>query len=292
MNENLVSTSRDSLKETPLAVRLLTNIGKWSLLLVYTGVAVLPLLWLVMSSFKSEFEILSRPLALPESLNFINFRNALEISNLPRFFLNSFSVTVLATSLNLFLCSLASFAVAREQWRFRSTFLTFATAMVLIPVIAFMVPYFTLINSIKLYNTIWALVLVYTAINIPISMFLITNFMRAIPSELEDAAVIDGCTFWQRYSRIIVPLSVPGMMTAGTFSFIACWNEFVYAMLLTSSEKVRTVQYAVRFFNSEFRDDYGGMFAAIVLTMIPTIIVYTLMHDRIVSGVTAGSVKE
>ncbi|MCF7943874.1 MAG: carbohydrate ABC transporter permease [Spirochaetia bacterium] len=281
-----------TISTTPFALQITAKVAKWALLILYLIIALLPILWLIMSSFKSEFEIISSPLAFPTSLNFVNFINAIRISGLHRFFINSFIVTAFATTLNLFFCSLAAFAVAREEWRFKSSFLIFATAMVLIPIIAFMVPYYSLITTIGLYNTIWALVAVYTAINIPISMFIITNFMTAIPHELEDSALIDGCSFWQRFSKILVPLTVPGLVTAGTFTFIGCWNEFVYAMLLTSSQEVRTVQYAVRFFNSEFRDDYGGMFAAIVLTMIPTIVIYIFMHDKIVSGVTAGAVKE
>ncbi|TVQ24451.1 MAG: carbohydrate ABC transporter permease [Spirochaetaceae bacterium] len=281
----------DVLRETPIVIQYTAKAGKWILLIGYLGVAILPLLWLGMSSFKTEFEIISAPLSLPQSLHYENFVNAIRISGLHRFFLNSFIVATCATTFNLFICSLAAFAVARERWRLRSTFLTFSTAMVLVPIISFMVPYYALILRLGLFNSIWALVLTYTAINIPISLFLITNFMKALPSELDDSAVIDGCNFWQRFSKIVLPLTKPGLATAGTFAVIGSWNEFVYAMLLTSSERARTVQFAVRFFSSEFRDDYGGMFAAIVLTMIPTIFIYILMHDKIVSGVTAGAVK-
>ena len=281
----------DGLRETPIVIQYTAKAGKWILLIGYLGIAMLPLLWLGMSSFKTEFEIISAPLALPQSLYYENFVNAIRISGLHRFFLNSLIVAVCATTFNLFICSLAAFAVARERWRLRSTFLTFSTAMVLVPIISFMVPYYALILRLGLFNSIWALVLTYTAINIPISLFLITNFMKALPSELDDSAVIDGCNFWQRFSKIVLPLTKPGLATAGTFAVIGSWNEFVYAMLLTSSERARTVQFAVRFFSSEFRDDYGGMFAAIVLTMIPTIFIYILMHDKIVSGVTAGAVK-
>jgi len=147
-----------TISTTPFAVQITAKVVKWALLILYLIIALLPILWLIMSSFKSEFEIISSPLAFPTSLNFVNYINAIRISGLHRFFINSFIVTAFATTLNLFFCSLAAFAVAREEWRFKSWFLTFATAMVLIPIIAFMVPYYSLITTIRLYNTIWALV--------------------------------------------------------------------------------------------------------------------------------------
>jgi len=115
--------------------------------------------------------------------------------------------------------------------------------------------------------------------------------MRGIPGELEEAGVMDGCSFWQRYSRIIMPLSKIGLVTAGTFVFLFAWNEFIYALLLTSSMKARTLQLGIRFFKSQFITDYTSMFAAITLTIIPSIAVYIFFHERIIKGLTAGALK-
>lgn len=115
--------------------------------------------------------------------------------------------------------------------------------------------------------------------------------MRSIPRELEEAAVIDGCSLAQRFTRVIFPLSRLGLVTAGTFVFLFSWNEFIYALLLTSSVKARTLQLGIRFFKSQFITDYTSMYAAIVLSIIPTIFVYILFHDKIIKGMTSGAVK-
>lgn len=279
------------LTETHPALKAAAKTAKWAMLMLYFVIAVFPIIWLTVSAFKTNFEIETSPFALPEVWQFQNFVNALSVSGLPQFFMNSIIVAVAATGINLLVTSLASFAVSREQFPGRKIFFTFTTAGVLIPIIAFMVPYYTLITQLRIYDTLLALVVTYSAINIPISMFLVSSFMATIPGELEDSAEIDGCSFFQRYAKIILPLARPGLVTAGTFSFIYCWNEFIYALLLTSSTSSRTVQLAIRFFTSQFRTDYAGLYAAIVLTMIPSIAVYVFMHDKIISGLTAGAVK-
>ena len=283
--------ARDALTETPLPIRIIARSAKWITLVLYLVIAVTPLLWLTISAFKTNLEIDVAPFSLPAVWQFQNFANAITISGLHQFFFNSIIVAVVATTLNLLVTSMASFVIAREEFALRELFFTATTAGVLIPIIAFMVPYYTLITHLYLFDRLWALIITYSAINIPISMFLVSSFMRSIPKELEDSAEIDGCSFVQRYSRIILPLARPGLVTAGTFSFIYCWNEFIYALLLTSSRSARTVQLAIRFFTSQFRTDYAGMFAAIVLTMIPTVVVYIFLHDKIISGLTAGAVK-
>ncbi len=265
--------------------------SKWALLLLYSLVALFPLIWLTVSAFKTNFEIETAPFSLPARWMIENFVSALSVSGLLRYFLNSIIVAIVATILNLFVTSLASFAVARERFPLRNIFFTFSTAGVLIPIIAFMVPYYTVITRFGLYDSLLGLIITYSAINIPISMFIVSSFMTSIPKELEESAEIDGCSFWQRYAKIVLPLAKPGIVTAGTFSFIYCWNEFIYALLLTSSRSARTVQLAIRFFTSQFRTDYAGLYAAIVLTMLPTVIVYIFMHDKIISGMTAGAVK-
>jgi raffinose/stachyose/melibiose transport system permease protein len=154
-----------------------------------------------------------------------------------------------------------------------------------------MVPYFRLISSLGLYDTLFGLIITYAAVSIPVSVFLIHGFMRSIPRELEEAAVIDGCSLAQRFTRVIFPLSRLGLVTAGTFVFLFSWNEFIYALLLTSSVKARTLQLGIRFFKSQFITDYTSMYAAIVLSIIPTIFVYILFHDKIIKGMTSGAVK-
>ena len=265
--------------------------ARWLLLAVFLSVALLPLLWLLLNSFKTNLELQVSPFAFPAAPTLENYANAIAMAELPRLFLNSVLVAIGAVVVNLGVCSLASFVLAREFFKGRDAVFTALTAGILVPIISFMVPYFTLITRTGLYDGLFALILVYSAINIPVSIFLIVSFMGSIPKELEEAAIIDGCGFVQRFARIIFPLARSGLVTAGTFCFIYAWNEFVMAMLLTSSISSRTIQLGIRFFTSQFITDYTSMFAAIVLSIIPSVVVYALLHDKIISGLTAGAVK-
>lgn len=264
---------------------------KWLALSALLFVALFPIVWLFINSFRSNLELQITSFALPERWLVQNYQKALQMASLPRLFLNSATAAGFAVLLNVLVSSLAGFVLSREVFKGRDLLYTVITAGVLIPIIAFMVPYFSLISRLGLYDTLLALVLVYASVNIPVSMFLITSFMRSIPKELEEAAIIDGCSFAQRYTKVIFPLSQSGLVTAGTFCFIYSWNDFIMAMLLTTGLKSRTIQLGIRFFTSQFITDYTAMFAAIILTMIPSVVAYMFLHNRIISGLTAGAVK-
>jgi raffinose/stachyose/melibiose transport system permease protein len=264
---------------------------KWAYLLFFLAVALLPLIWLFISSFKTEAEFITQPLGLPEVWQFTNYVNAVTVANMHVLFMNSIIVASLATLLNLLVTSMGAFVMSREHFHFRDGISNIIVSGVVMPIVAFMVPYLAIIRTLGLYDTRMALILTYAAINLPISFFLIKSFMVGIPKDLEDAAIIDGCTFAQRYTKVVLPLSRSGLVTAGTLCFIWSWNEFIYALLLTSSSSVRTVQLGISFFSTQFRSDFPSMYAAVVLTMIPSIIVYVFFHDKIISGLTAGAVK-
>ena len=271
--------------------RIILNILKWLFLLVLLAIALLPFLWVIISSLRTNLELQVSPFGLPKALQWNNYLNALQMADLPRLLINSLLVATFTVVLNSFITSMTSFVLSREYFKGRDVLYTLFTAGILIPVISFMVPYFTLITRVKLYNTLAALVIVYTAVNIPVSIFLQTNFMKGLPKEIEEAAIIDGCGFYKRFFSIIFPMSRSGIVTAGTFCFTYAWNEFTMAMLLTSSVNSRTVQLGIKFFTSQFITDYGSMYAAIVVAIIPSIVIYALLHDQIIGGVTAGSVK-
>ena len=272
-------------------VDIIAKIGKWSYIIFFLFMTIIPLIWLVLSSFKTNFEFETQPFALPAVWQIQNYINAFNMAGLGRLFMNSIVVAVATTILNTIIASMGAFAIAREKFKGNETILNILLSGVLIPIIALMVPYFKIVSNLGVYDSLAGLVLTYSAINIPISVFLIHGFMGSIPKELEEAAVIDGCSFAQRFSKIVFPLTKPGLVTAGTFVFIYCWNEFIYAMRLTSSESSRNLQIGIRYFRSQFITDYTGMLAAIVITMIPTILVYVFLHDRIISGMTSGAVK-
>jgi len=269
----------------------LAKIGKWFVLIFFFVFTFVPLIWLLIASFKTNLELQLRPFNLPEVWQFQNYVNAIRISNLPRLFLNSVIVATSSTALTLIVTSMAAFVFAREKFPLQQPLLNIILAGVLVPIIGLMAPYFRLINSLGLYDSLPALILTYTGINLPISTFLMHGFMKTIPVELEEAAEIDGATFVQRFTQIVFPLSRVGLVTAGTFIFLFSWNEFIYALLLTSRVATRTLQLGIRFFTSQFYTDYTSMFAAIVITIIPSIAVNVFLHEKIIKGLTSGALK-
>jgi len=273
-------------------MKIFLKITKWVILGFFLFVTLYPIIWLILASFKSSnLELQTNSFGFPEKWMFINYYNAITKAKLLSLFANSIIVAGFAVALNLVIAAMASFVLSREEFKGRDLIHTVIVAGILLPIISFMVPYFSIIQKLHLYDSLLALILVYSTINIPISVFLVSSFMGTIPKELEEAATMDGASFYQRFSKVILPLSQTGLATAGTFCFIYAWNEFIMALLLTSSETSRTLQLGIRFFTSQFVTDYTAMYAAIVITIIPSIVVYILFHNKIISGLTAGAVK-
>jgi len=272
-------------------IDIIAKIGKWIFIIFFLLMTTLPIVWLIITSFKTNFEYETMPFSFPKVWQFINYKKAFKMSGLLQLFIHSVIVALCTTIINLIISSMAAFVLSREKFKGNEIILNILLAGVLIPIIALMVPYLKIIVNLGIYNSLFGLIITYTSINIPISVFLIHGFMKSLPKELEEAAVMDGCTFTQRFTKIVFPLTKPGLVTAGTLVFIYCWNEFTYAMLLTNSASARTLQLGIQFFKSQFVVDYVSMLAAIVISMLPTIIVYIFLHDKIISGITCGAVK-
>ena len=265
---------------------------RWCLIIFFALYTLFPLVWLISSSLKTNFEFLAgSPFALPKVPQWVNYTNALSVAGLGRMLLNSVFVGLLATAVNIIIASMSAYCISRFRFNGRERIYTLFTAGILVPLNALMVPYFVIINRLGLYNTYGGMILLYCAIGIPMSTFLIRGLMDSIPMDLEEAAYIDGCGFFGRFFHIILPLSRTGIVTAATFEFLTCWNEFVFANLIVSSEKLRTIQVGIRYFTNQFSTDYVSMYAAIMISIIPSIIGYVLFQEQIIAGMTSGAVK-
>ena len=271
---------------------LILAILRWILIIFFAVYTLFPLLWLLSSSLKTNFEFLAKsPFALPARPQWINYKNALTVAGLGRMLLNSVIVGAFATLVNVIIASMGAYCISRFRFRGRESVYTLFTAGILVPLSALMVPYFVIINKLGLYNTYGGMILLYSAIGIPMSTFLIRGLMDSIPMDLEEAAYIDGCGFYGRFFHIILPLSRTGIVTAATFQFLTCWNEFIFANLIVSSEKLRTIQVGIRYFTNQFSTDYVSMYAAIVISIVPSIVGYVLFQEQIIAGMTSGAVK-
>ena len=266
-------------------------IFKWVIIISFVFYAVFPFLWLVLASLKTNAELLNNPFTLPEVFQFKNYSNAIQEAGLGRLIINSLVISTSATFLNILFSSMCAFAIARHTFWGNNVLFLMITAGILVPLNALIIPYFAIINFLNLYDTRIGLIIVYCAVGLPVSTFILTEFFKSIPKEIEEASYLDGCNFAARYFKIMLPLALPGLATEGTFQFILCWNEFIYAMLLTSSTDIRTIQFGISYFTNQFFSDYVGMFAAVVISIIPSITVFILFQEKVINGLTAGSVK-
>lgn len=270
---------------------VILSILKWFLLIFFAVYALFPMVWLTITSFKTNRELMANPFTLPAVPQIQNYINAIQLSGIGRMMLNSVVVSTLAMLCNVLVASMIAYCISRFSFRGKETIFSLFSAGILVPLNALMIPYFIIINKLGLYDKIGGLVLLYTAIGIPISTFIIRGFMNTLPREIEEAAYIDGCGFYGRFFRIVLPLSRTGIVTAGTLHFITCWNEFVYANLIVSSAQNKTIQLGIRYFTNQFTTDYVSMYAAIVVSIVPCIVAYACFQEQIVSGLTSGAVK-
>lgn len=284
--------SETRVRPAPKGKELILAVFRWFLIIFFAVYTLFPLIWLFISSLKTNYEFLAlSPFTLPEVPQWQNYLNALTVAGLGRMLLNSVIVGVCATVFNVVVASMGAYCISRFRFNGREKIFTLFTAGILVPLNALMVPYFVIINKLGLYNTYGGMILLYCAIGIPMSTFLIRGLMDSIPMDLEEAAYIDGCGFFGRFFHIILPLSRTGIVTAATFEFLTCWNEFVFANLIVSSEKLRTIQVGIRYFTNQFSTDYVSMYAAIMISIIPSIIGYVLFQEQIIAGMTSGAVK-
>lgn len=271
--------------------KTILTILKWFLLVFFALYTLFPLLWLFITSLKTNAEYFENPFSLPAVPQFVNYVNAVTKADMFRMILNSLTVSAVAVILNIMVASMAAYAIARFRFRGREAVFTILSAGIMVPLNALMVPYYLIFLHTGLLDSMNALRILYAAIGLPMSIFIIRGFMDSLPQEIEEAAWVDGCGFYGRFFRIILPLSRTGIVTAATFQFLTCWNEFVYANLLESSSDHKTIQLGIRYFTNQFTTDFVSMYAAIVVAIVPSIVIYVLFQNQIISGLTAGAVK-
>ena len=254
-------------------------------------VAPFLIVWVVLSSFKTNREIFSNGLQLPSTFSFSGYKQALEMAPILKFFVNSLIVSFASTALNVFILAMAGYVFAKKKFRFKNLIFGILSLSMVIPSTALMSPVYTVITKLHLYDTKMALILVYTALNMPISLMILRSAFAAIPTELEEAAYIDGAGFFRTFWQVMMPCAKGGLASAAVLAFLGSWNEFTFALLLTSSTSTRTLPLSLSYFTSQFSFNYTAMFAAITIAVLPSIIVFSIFQEQVCSSLTAGSVK-
>ncbi|WP_229776450.1 carbohydrate ABC transporter permease [Deinococcus ruber] len=261
------------------------------LTLIWLLVTALPFLIMVLLSLKSQADTYSTPAwAWPRTLDWSHYAAVLHGPFLG-YLWNSVFVVAVSVALTLFLSSLAAFALARLPFRLNGLLFGLVVACLIVPVHVTLIPIYLMTRAAHLYDTAFALIGPYVAFSLPISIFILTEFMRQIPRELQEAAQIDGCGPFATYARIFFPLARPGLVTVGIYNGINLWNEFIFAYVLTSTPGHRTLPLAIFDFQGQYSSDIPAVLAVVTLTALPLIVVYIFGQERMVSGLMAGAIK-
>lgn len=264
----------------------------WVFFILAAVVQLFPLIWLVNYSFLDTNQFFSDELIKwPTSPKWGNYVNAWVDGKFLKYLLNSVVVSGVSILLTIVISVMLSYAFTRMKWKLRGLFFGIILLGIMIPIHATLLPDFVILKKLALTDTYWALILPYTAVNVPLGMFMLSGFMRSIPGALEESAVIDGCGIFRLVFRIVLPMLKPAVVTVGINSFLFCWNEFILASTFLSRDTYKTLPFSVQNFTGMYSSDYGSQFAVMVLISIPAIIIYALFNEQITKGITAGAVK-
>jgi multiple sugar transport system permease protein len=262
-----------------------------SALLVFLFI-VIPLYWMIATAFKAPSNVqASPPQYFPHPLSVASFSDAFSHYTFGRYILNSVVVAVVATALVLVLGTLAGYAMGRLPMRGKFTVLVILLMISVFPEIAVVVPLYALLRDLNWLNSYQALIIPYTAFFMPFAIWILRNYFMAVPREMEESARIDGANPLRTIWSVILPQVLPGLFTAGIFTFTACWTEFLMALSFNVSNSYRTIPVGVALFGGQFITSYGDIFAASVVAVVPIAVLVFIFRRSVVSGLTAGAVK-
>lgn len=262
-------------------------------LVIWSVIVIFPMIWLLYSSFKTDQEIFFSPWALPEAMQFDNFQRAWVSANIGGYFANSLIVVIPGVVLTVMLSAMAAYILARFPFPGSRFLYYYFMSGMLFPVFLALVPLFFLVKDLGMLNTYQGLILVYVAYSLPFTVFFLTSFFKTLPSELHEAAIIDGANEFQVFFRVMLPLAQPGLVTMGIFNFLGQWNQFILPLVLMTDRDRYVLPQGLSFMlHQQYYDsDWSALFAAVTIIMVPTLVVYILFQSRIQKGITVGALK-
>lgn len=250
-----------------------------------------PLFWMAYTSLKTNQAITLNTFSLPKELHFENYINAWETANMGVYFINSIVVTVASIALTMFVGALAAFILAKFNFKARNlTYALFIMGM-LIPMQSILVPLFIQMRSLNLLDNPLSLILSYTAFGLPMTIFILESFMRAFPNSIIEAAIMDGSSVIRLFAKIILPMSKPALATITILNFLNNWKEFSFALIFISSDGKKTLPLGLYNFIGAYSSNYAELMAAMMISSLPVIIIYIILQEQIIKGMTAGAVK-
>ena len=267
-----------------------------TLRLLAAGIVVVngffPALWILLTSLKTEVELVSKPITWwPHAPTLGNYVRAFTDQPLLKYLGNSAIVAAGSTVLSLVVAALAAYAIARLNLKHRQLILTAIVASSMFPLVTLLVPIFETMRTLGLLNSYIALILPYTVLNLPVCTLVLVSFFQSIPRDLENAAMIDGCTRVGALVRVVVPLAAPGVFTAGILAFVNAWDEFLLALSLNASPGMRTLPVGITLYQGEFSFPWPIISAALIVAIVPIAVLIALFQERVVGGLTQGGLK-
>lgn len=259
-------------------------------MVVVSVIFIVPLVWMVFSSFKTKREIFESPFALPTSIDFGVWVEAWERGNLGQYVVNSLIVTVVSVAVILAFGVAAAYAFSRFTFRFKNLLLAPFALGLLLPVQSYLTAQSRILDAFYLLDTRWALIIPYAGLGLSLAVFLLKGYIDSLPHEVFEAARMDGAGDFRILVQVVLPLMVPGLSTVAVFSVLSTWNEFLLAMLYVIDDDLRTIPAGLLAFTGRYSTDYPMLFAALSIITIPMIAIYTVFHRQVIAGVTEGSV--
>ena len=267
---------------------ILVHVG----LLVGLAFVLFPVLWMIFSSLKSNTEIFALPQTLlPKEFTVKAYQAIFGSPTKIRFFINSYLVAGAVTLLTLLVAILAAFSFSRYTFRGRKSLNAFIISTQTVPPITLLIPYFGLVVAFRLFDTYYALVLTYMVFTLPYAILMMTGYLNTLPRELDEAVLVDGGSSWTALWRVLVPVSIPGIVATGVYTFLLAWNEFLFALTLTKSMEMRTVPIGIQLLMGQHAYEWNEMMAMSVLGSLPLVLVYLGAQRYFLAGLTAGSVR-
>lgn len=267
------------------------NVICYMILILWGIITIYPLIYTFISSFKTETDMFSNLFGLPREYIYSNYTDLFTEMNLLRNIMNSLFLAVMTVMLQLIFGSMASYIIAHFSMKLNNKIMLYFIIGMLIPVHAIIIPISIIAKAVNGYNSFWFIIAIYVATGLPYLIFVVTGFMRSIPRELIEAAIVDGCNANQTFWKVVLPLSKPVLATMGMLSFIGAWNELILALVLLKNNATKTVSLALTLFAGERFSNYPGMCAAVIVGVLPTMVIYFMFQENIIKGMTAGSVK-
>lgn len=264
-----------------------------ALLIFWAVLVIFPFLWMIMTSFKTNTEILFSPWSFPAELQWQNFSNAWNEARIGRYVMNSVIVIAMSLTGTLLVSAMAAYVLARFKFPGNRAVFYLFMAGLMFPVFLGLVPLYFLMSDLHIKDTYHGLALVYIAYSLPFTIFFLVGFFKTLPSEVGEAGIVDGANQYQVFFQIMLPMAKPGLIAMGIFNFLGQWNQYLLPLVLMQDENKRVLSQGLGMLAIQqgYQNDYGALFAAMTITMIPTLIVYVIFQRRLESGLTAGALK-